>query len=181
MEERDARFDERVKSFEAGVSELRIDFRRLDDKVEGVKEDVAKLRTEMKDGFLGLHALIAALTARTAVLEEKVGALGKTIDEIKAMITALQADLKKHVWAGVGVCAFLLAAFGGEYVHIIARSDAMHKDVIAQSETMRGELIARSDALRQELTARSDALEKESRASYERLYQKLSETQANSK
>jgi hypothetical protein len=181
MEERDARFDERVKSFESGVSELRSDFRRLDDKVEGVKEDVAKLRTEMKDGFLALHALFAALTAGTAVLEEKVAALGKTIAEIKSMISGIGSQQTRLVWVGGSVCAFLLLAFGGAYAHLIARSDAMQLALVTRSDAVRSELIARSDALRQELTARSDALERESQASYERLYQKLSEMQANSK
>lgn len=169
MEERDIRSD--MKRLQENVSELRVDFRRLDDKVDGVKDDVVELRTEMKDGFLALHGVIAALASRTAVLEEAVAALSthfrESVAEIKEMIGALESNQRKLAWVGGSVCAFLLVSFGSAYAHLIERSDVMQRD-----------LIARSDALRLELTARSDALAQETRASFEKLDHKISELQA---
>jgi hypothetical protein len=56
LEERVARLEANVEHIQKDVSDMKIDIRRLDDKIDGVKDAVTALALNMEKSFAALHA-----------------------------------------------------------------------------------------------------------------------------
>jgi hypothetical protein len=56
LEERVARLEANVEHIQKDVSDMKIDIRRLDDKIDGVKDAVTALALNMGKSFAALHA-----------------------------------------------------------------------------------------------------------------------------
>jgi hypothetical protein len=54
MDERMGRLEERVERIQVDVADLKIDIRRIDGKVDAVRDSVTVLQGQMKDGFMAL-------------------------------------------------------------------------------------------------------------------------------
>jgi chromosome segregation ATPase len=54
MEERTIRLEERVEHLQADVAEIRVDIRRIDGKLEAVKESVSSLEKKIDLGFAAM-------------------------------------------------------------------------------------------------------------------------------
>ncbi len=57
MEERVARLEANVERMQADVSEIKIDLRRIDAKVDGVKDSFASFRVEIKEAIADLKTV----------------------------------------------------------------------------------------------------------------------------
>ena len=57
MEERVARLEANVERMQTDVSEVKIDLRRIDVKVDGVKDSLASFRVEMKEAIADLKTV----------------------------------------------------------------------------------------------------------------------------
>ena len=56
LEERVARLEANVEHIQKDVSDMKIDIRRLDDKIDGVKDAATALALNMEKSFAALHA-----------------------------------------------------------------------------------------------------------------------------
>ena len=56
LEERVARLEANVEHIQSDISDMKIDIRRLDDKIDGVKDAVTTLAINMEKSFAALHA-----------------------------------------------------------------------------------------------------------------------------
>jgi hypothetical protein len=61
VEERTIRLEERVEHMQSDITDIKGDVRRVDAKVDAVKDSVVSLRIEMKDGFARIEAAMADL------------------------------------------------------------------------------------------------------------------------
>jgi hypothetical protein len=76
---------------------------RIDAKVDAVKDSVAKLQVETKDGFLAL------------------------VDRIAASERGIRSDLKTLLKAGISACVFFLSLFAAGYYRLDERMSAMQE------------------------------------------------------